>query len=246
MVNTFGIYKTKSDEKFFFIVTTIDTLLMFFTSITLMAHSSIADERVAAILATFNLFYAIFGLVVLMLFNQREEVQAYENYVYASSRQAFNFVNLFALLYLIIVGGFWIFGDANRTDFLSVFVLNIISCIYMLISFYLLHELKKVTLSNASATDDSNYLESNCKSENNKKEKVRSIKDIEALQYGSTGKAGRCFCVESQNSSTSYLPVSRQIESIDDVMKFSDITSASDLSSRCDEDVEQNNKSTAF
>lgn len=165
MAKILGIYNTKDDLKFFEVTMLIDVVVVFVMAIILIAHTSIVGEGAATILAIFNIAYSAFGVYILLEFKKHKEVQRYENFIYAKSRMMWNAVLLIILVYLTIISGFWSFGKANRNDLKAILVFHILSLLYVLSAFALFDQMLKITNSQFSAVDGSNFTESNNYSE---------------------------------------------------------------------------------
>ena len=172
MAKILGVYSTNNNCTFFRITTYVDCVVMFIMSIVAITHASIVGEGAAVILAIFHLLYTCFGVLVSIKFNAQKEIQTYENFIYAKSRQMWNVLCLFIISYLTIMSAFWAFSKTNKTELLSVFVFHILSIIYIFVAIMLFKQMINITKSKFSAADESNYLESN-----NQEEKITKSND---------------------------------------------------------------------
>ena len=130
-----------------------------FTFICYVYHMSVYLEYQVLLILLFNMCFIASATYNLVSSYSQPEVQTLGNYSHATCQLYWLcFVVLFCL-YLVLLSYYRAFGTLANNAFTALFVLYIIDLVVLIISWIVLWDLRRVTFSDCSERDESNYLE---------------------------------------------------------------------------------------
>lgn len=149
------------DPSFFRASLIADIVLLSLVTIFNIIHMAIFFEPVVGIFFAFNLVFLALAIVMLVMFLSHKEVQRFENFQYARSRDGWNIISLLTTAYLIGMTCFRVFGYLNKIELIAVLVFYIIYAVSLAADLLLNREVRRIVSGEFRARDGSSYLEGN-------------------------------------------------------------------------------------
>ena len=138
---------------------TFQLISLTFTFICHVYHMIIYLEYQVLLILLFNLFFGAASTYNLVSSYKLPEVQTLVNHSHATCQLYWLCFVLLFCVYLIVLSYYRAFGSLANSSFITLFVLYILNLVLLVVSWTVLYDLRKVTFSDCSERDESNYLE---------------------------------------------------------------------------------------